>query len=76
MTELTPTEKEKAIKLVEIAMWSAVLTFIVLACFYYLDIIESSNGKLMAIAFLDVAIFDVFCVKYMTVKMRVNLNAE
>jgi len=47
-----------------------------LGLFQLLGHYESSTGKLMAIAFLVVAIFDVFCVKYMTVKMRVNLNVE
>jgi len=43
MTERTRAEKEKAIKRLEIAMLGVVLTFIILASFFYLGIIESSK---------------------------------
>jgi hypothetical protein len=74
MAEQTREQKEAAIKVVSLAMWSAVGMLLVLAVLFYLEIIPSEQGDLIAMGLAGLALLDVIVIKVLTAKMRANLD--
>lgn len=74
MAEQTREQKEMAIKLFTMSMWSAVVIFWILAALFYLEIIPTGQGTLIAICLGVVAIMDVILIKVMVPKMRAGFD--
>ena len=74
MAEQTRAEKETTIKVFSFAMWSAIVTFVVMGVIFYFEIIPVDQGKMLGMGLIALAVFDVFLVKFMVKKMRANLD--
>lgn len=76
MTKHTQTreEKEMAITVLSLALWGAVIMFVVFGGLFLLDIIPSSNGVIIGIVLLVVAAFNYGLMKVMIGKMEADLN--
>jgi len=74
MVEQMREEKERAIQLVSLAMWGAVMLFAVLVVLFYLNIFESEQGKLVGFGLGLLAVMDVFLVRRLIGTMRASLG--
>lgn len=74
MTEKTREEKEMAITMVSLALWGAIVLFVVVAILFLFDIISSHNGMLIGGILLVIAALDWVVMKVMVGKMRAELN--
>ncbi len=74
MVEQMREEKERAIQLVSLAMWGAVMLFTVLVVLFYLNIFESEQGKLVGFGLGLLAVMDVFLVRRLIGTMRASLG--
>lgn len=76
MTEQTQTreEKEMAITVVSLALWGAIVLFVVAAVLFLIDIIPSNHGVLIGVSLLVVAGLDWVVMKVITGKMQAEMD--
>lgn len=74
MTEQTRDEKEMAITVVSLALWGAVVMFVVFGGLFLLDIIPSSNGVIIGLVLMAIAGFNYLLMKVMIGKMEADLD--
>ena len=75
MTNQTREEKEMAITVVSLAMWSVIILFVAAAILFLMDIIPSNNGVLIGGILLAVAVLDWIVMKVMIGKMQAGLDS-
>lgn len=74
VVEQTREEKEMAITVVSLALWGAVVLFVVAAGLFLFDIIPSNNGVLIGGVLLAVACMDWIVIKVVVGKMQADLD--
>lgn len=74
MTEQTREEKEMAITVLSLALWSAVIMFGVVAGLFLIEIIPSDHGVIIGVGLLAVAGLNYVLMKVMVGKMEADLE--
>lgn len=74
MAEQTRAEKEMSITMVSLALWGAIVLFLVVAGLFLFEIIPSGNGTLIAIILCVTAFLNWVLIKVVVGKMQAGLG--